>query len=198
VRVNILGGYAKNFTIFLKEAKGLRPTLALLKRRFFDAYQDFAGIHFYDLCAGSGVMGLEALSRGASAVAFFETHRQTFSTLQSTVALFSERYADELSDKSISLVNSAFAAHCLPEMDQNCECIFYLDPPYERRDLYLKLVGLLFDSGCSGKLCLESDERKGWPSEELETYLKQKKKKIERIFKQGCSYLAIIDLQGDD
>ena len=61
----------------------IRPTIARLKESFFNIVQDrVAGCHFLDLCAGSGAMGIEALSRGAAEVVFVESSPQAAAILQ--------------------------------------------------------------------------------------------------------------------
>jgi 16S rRNA (guanine966-N2)-methyltransferase len=61
--IKILGGIAKGTILFLPDEKLTRPTLVLLKRKIFDAIQNFDGKIFIDACAGSGAIGLEAWSR---------------------------------------------------------------------------------------------------------------------------------------
>ena len=47
--LKILGGLAKGLVLQTAKQKSLRPTSILLKRRFFDYFQDFSGHHFYYL-----------------------------------------------------------------------------------------------------------------------------------------------------
>ena len=61
----------------LKSLKGLplRPTSDKLRETLFNVLgPDLTGVHFVDLFAGTGAIGIEALSRGASEVVFIENH----------------------------------------------------------------------------------------------------------------------------
>ena len=73
--LRVLGGKFKGRPIEVPSS-GTRLTSVLLKRRLFDALQSLEGYHFVDLCAGSGAVGLEALSRGADSVTFVDTGKK--------------------------------------------------------------------------------------------------------------------------
>ena len=73
--ISILGGVAKGAKLATPSSHNTRPTSVLLKRRLFDSHQSFEGIEFYDICAGSGSMGIEAMSRGAEKVIFVESNQ---------------------------------------------------------------------------------------------------------------------------
>jgi 16S rRNA (guanine(966)-N(2))-methyltransferase RsmD len=73
--LRIIGGEFRNR--ILKSPKGTqtRPTLAVMRKAVFDILQHkIQGAGFLDLYAGTGAMGLEALSRGASHATFVESH----------------------------------------------------------------------------------------------------------------------------
>ena len=62
--MKIIGGKFKNRNFYMPAT--IRPTQNMLRKALFDIIgQDFEGLTFLDLFAGSGAMGLEALSRGA-------------------------------------------------------------------------------------------------------------------------------------
>ncbi|MGB5294908.1 MAG: RsmD family RNA methyltransferase, partial [Thermoanaerobaculia bacterium] len=64
-----------------------RPTSARLREALFDIWRDrVPGARFLDLFAGSGAVGLEALSRGASFVVFVENDRDAVRRLQAVCA----------------------------------------------------------------------------------------------------------------
>ena len=56
----------------LKLPKGIRPTQNKVRKALFDILGDIEGLSFLDLFAGSGSVGFEALSRGASFLALVE------------------------------------------------------------------------------------------------------------------------------
>ncbi len=53
-----------------------RPTSARVRQALFDILGDVGGLHFCDLYAGSGAVGIEAASRGASYIEFVEADRR--------------------------------------------------------------------------------------------------------------------------
>lgn len=60
----------------------VRPTSVRARRAFFDSLGDLSGEVFADLFAGSGAMGLEAASRGARTVYFFEQSPQVIKMIE--------------------------------------------------------------------------------------------------------------------
>jgi 16S rRNA (guanine966-N2)-methyltransferase len=69
--------------------KGTRPTSERVREALFGALEavfDFDGIHVLDLYAGSGALGFEALSRGASVVTFIESDRRALDVLRANAA----------------------------------------------------------------------------------------------------------------
>ncbi len=73
-RVRIIGGQWRNSRVLVPELDGLRPTPERVRETLFNWLAPvLAGARCLDLCAGTGALGLEALSRGASAVRFVES-----------------------------------------------------------------------------------------------------------------------------
>src|SRR6266849_6747596 len=65
----------------------LRPTSDRLRETLFDILQtEIAGAFFVDAYAGTGAVGLEALSRGARLVDFFENHRKALALIRANLA----------------------------------------------------------------------------------------------------------------
>ncbi len=89
----ITRGQYKGLGLFLESNVTTRPTKALVKKSFFDTMQStLYGKTFIECFAGSGQMGFEALSLGASNVIFFENDRQAFQNLQNNITLFWEKH----------------------------------------------------------------------------------------------------------
>ena len=67
---------------------GIRPTQNLLRKAVFDIIgQDLSGLSFLDLFAGSGAMGLEALSCGAAEVCFVEHDARNVKVIEDNLVL---------------------------------------------------------------------------------------------------------------
>lgn len=72
-RVRIIGGRLRNSRLLVPEMDGLRPTPERARETLFNWLAPFiAGARALDLCAGTGALGIEALSRGAASVTFVE------------------------------------------------------------------------------------------------------------------------------
>jgi len=70
--MRIIGGQAKGRRIAKPQGCEIRPTSDRVKEALFNLLQRMDGCRFLDLFAGTGNIGLEALSRGASQVIFVE------------------------------------------------------------------------------------------------------------------------------
>src|SRR6266576_7202952 len=69
--LRVVGGEARGRR--LKTPKGIRPTQGIVKEAIFNLVGPAVdGVHVLDLFAGSGALGIEALSRGAAAVTFVD------------------------------------------------------------------------------------------------------------------------------
>ena len=70
-KLRVAGGEARGRR--LKAPKGIRPTQGIVKQAIFNLIgPGIADVHVLDLFAGSGALGIEALSRGAAAVTFVD------------------------------------------------------------------------------------------------------------------------------
>lgn len=71
--MRIIGGTLRNSRLDVPDLEGLRPTPERVRETVFNWLAPLiAGAHFLDLCAGTGALGIEALSRGAAEVVFVE------------------------------------------------------------------------------------------------------------------------------
>ncbi|HZI64077.1 MAG TPA: 16S rRNA (guanine(966)-N(2))-methyltransferase RsmD [Thermoanaerobaculia bacterium] len=90
--VRIMGGEARGRAVAV--ARGVRPTEGRVREALFSIWQErLPGARFLDLYAGSGAVGLEALSRGAAAVLFVESDPRALRELERSVGLFAPERA---------------------------------------------------------------------------------------------------------
>lgn len=117
-----------------------RPTSDRAREALFSslaARVDLAGVHFLDLFAGSGAVGLEALSRGAAAVTFVESDRAACQVLRANLATVGLPGAQVLQRDAAAYL----AGDALP--GDHFE-IAFADPPYQLDDDHLaELLQLL-------------------------------------------------------
>ena len=101
----------------------VRPTTDKVKESAFNIVQfDINGANFLDLFAGSGQMGIEALSRGSNSVVLVDNHKETVSIVKKNLL------ATNLGDKAKVVLMDAitFLKHTQLNFD-----IAFLDPPYK-------------------------------------------------------------------
>jgi 16S rRNA (guanine966-N2)-methyltransferase len=162
VAVKILGGSARGFSLEVPPEDITRPTSVLLRRRLFDWRQDWRGRSFLDACAGSGAMGLEALSRGADRVWLNEPHRRAGVVLKKNAEACRLRIG--LTEQQL-VVSASSAKQFLQQWQQTVpegvqhETVIFFDPPYEQHELYQEFWETT--RGFPGELWVESDELKG-------------------------------------
>ncbi len=86
--MRITGGIAGGRPLRVPKTDAVRPTQDRVREALFSILQpELAGAAFLDLFAGSGAVGLEALSRGAAEVAFVEADRRHAAVLQANLAV---------------------------------------------------------------------------------------------------------------
>jgi 16S rRNA (guanine966-N2)-methyltransferase len=119
--MRVIGGEFRSRV--LKSVPGLdvRPTPDRLRESLFNILAPrIAGVVFADLYAGSGAVGIEALSRGASRVVFVEPNRAAVNVIrQNLKALEIETRTQVLQGRATALLGGIRAD------------IVFLDPPYD-------------------------------------------------------------------
>jgi 16S rRNA (guanine966-N2)-methyltransferase len=145
--MRIIGGRAKGLTLYTPKGLLVRPTADRLKESIFDILYDLEGRSFLDLYAGSGNMGLEALSRGASRVVFVEKNRACVETIRRNLSLMNTGSSSDVIETSVER-----GIRRLLRRKENFDIIF-ADPPYENGyaaktlDLLKRGYSLFRDSG---------------------------------------------------
>ena len=121
--MRIITGLARGKRLVTPAGRDVRPTPERVKEAVFSALQfEIEGRRVLDLFAGSGQLGLEALSRGAQNATFVDSSEVSLSAVRKNVetADFSEKARVVRSDYA------AFAAGCRDRFD-----LAFLDPPYD-------------------------------------------------------------------
>jgi 16S rRNA (guanine966-N2)-methyltransferase len=86
-RIRIIGGQLRNSRLNVPDLPGLRPTSERVRETLFNWLAPvIAGVRALDLCAGTGALGIEALSRGAAAVQFVEPDGMAADALRGNLA----------------------------------------------------------------------------------------------------------------
>jgi 16S rRNA (guanine966-N2)-methyltransferase len=133
--MRIIGGEFKGRNLKSPPSLNVRPTSDRLRETLFNVIAPrIEGARFLDLCAGSGAVGIEALSRGASHATFVDRSRRMCKLIEANVELC--RISEAQSVIYCSEVNEFLRQ----SRDERWD-IVYFDPPY--KEDYLKTLQLL-------------------------------------------------------
>lgn len=116
----------------------VRPTPDRLREALFNVLApQIEGSVFLDTYAGSGAVGIEALSRGAKHVILIERNRQAFAAIQENLrSLAIEGEATVIRGNAASFLGSYTAD------------IVFIDPPYEDTSSYSRALLILSETRC--------------------------------------------------
>ncbi|MDQ2824042.1 MAG: 16S rRNA (guanine(966)-N(2))-methyltransferase RsmD [Verrucomicrobiota bacterium] len=104
--------------------RGVRPTMDRVKAAIFSSLADeIAGARVLDLFAGSGALGIEALSRGATSVLFVDEDRQSIAAIEKNLA--KTKLSGRVRQREVF---DFLKRASLPEKFR----IIFADPPYEQ------------------------------------------------------------------
>jgi 16S rRNA (guanine966-N2)-methyltransferase len=151
--MRIIAGERKGHTIFAPKGLDTRPTSDRVRENVFNIVAPWVeGARVLDLYAGSGAMGLEALSRGATGVVFVEAEREAVRAI--------ERNLDKLRLTGATVLRADASTGLMQEAAAGRKYDLVLaDPPYSMTDfdpLARYLPHVLADDGL---LVLESAAR---------------------------------------
>ena len=123
----IAGGALKGRRLRAARSRGLRPTSERVRAALFSILGADAveGASVLDLFAGTGALGIEALSRGAARADFIEVHGGRCGEIR--------RSLDELGLGGVGRVRRGAAPGVLDGLEGGYDLIF-LDPPYDLED----------------------------------------------------------------
>lgn len=133
--LHVVGGSFKNRSLKTPKGDQTRPTTALLRKAVFDIVRPhIEGALFLDLFAGSGAMGIEALSQGASHATFIDQNRAAVQCIHDNLtALNLEEKATVIQGNVVSMLKKL----------KHPFDIIYCDPPYDNAALHLKILPLI-------------------------------------------------------
>ena len=122
----IIAGDYKGTKLSFKPNKNLRPTESKTKETLFNwLLNDLHKKKCLDMFAGTGALGLEAISRGADEVIFFEKQKDLCTAIEVVVKKL------EL-DKKCRVINTNSTAFDFTKLNTKFDLIF-LDPPFHER-----------------------------------------------------------------
>ncbi len=122
--MRIIAGEWRGRPLEAPKGNGTRPTADRAREGLFSMLASrvgtFQGLHVADLFAGTGALGIEALSRGAAHCTFVESDRGALAILQNNVARFSALDRADIRAQGVEYASPPA---------QPCDILF-MDPPY--------------------------------------------------------------------
>ena len=123
--MRVISGNLKGRRLFALKGQKLRPTSDRVKEAIFNILQDqIRGREVLDLFAGTGALGIEALSRGAKSTVFVEESTRSLSALRRNIE------ECRLKERAEVLGREARAAIKILEARGDSFELIFLDPPY--------------------------------------------------------------------
>jgi 16S rRNA (guanine(966)-N(2))-methyltransferase RsmD len=148
--MRITGGRFKNQTLKSPKGEQTRPTSERLRETLFNILQTaIEGKTFLDLYAGSGAVGIEAISRGACFATFIEKDPRAIHALQENIKKFGIQAQTKVFPKDV--------LSCLKHFKKRSFDFIFIDPPYGK-GLQAKTLEWIDDLGLlaeGGRLFLE-------------------------------------------
>lgn len=123
--MRIIAGIYKNKKIEAPKGNATRPTSERLRESLFNIVQTYIEeAKVLDLCAGSGAMGIEALSRGASHVTFVDTSKESIFCIRKNI--------EQLQIKKATRILEGDIFRVLEKLEKAAERfdLIYVDAPY--------------------------------------------------------------------
>jgi 16S rRNA (guanine966-N2)-methyltransferase len=186
-RVRVIGGQYRGRRLRAVEGFEVRPTSDRLRETLFNILAPrMRASRFLDICAGSGAVGIEALSRGASEATFIDNSRRACSVIEANLqTLGIKREATLIKSDAIAALKR------LAEESKQFDIIF-LDPPYDS-EIYSAALKQIAASGLLSSDAIAIAERRAKKPPETDCG----GLKIYREVKQGDSALAFYRLDDD-
>ncbi len=150
--MRLTGGEARGRRLGPVKGGKVRPTPAIIREAIFNILPSLENRTFLDLFAGSGIVGLEALSRGAREALFVENDPAVAADLKKNIALLGYAGRAEIlhmeANRSIGLLLSRFRIFD----------VIFLDPPYHENHIS-EILMVLANSSLGGKTLISPE---GW------------------------------------
>ena len=188
--MRVIGGTFRSRTLQAPAGASTRPSSDRLRETLFNVLAPrITGARFLDLYAGSGAVGIEALSRGAGAVVFVERAAPALKALRGNLA--------RLGVKEGAQVVGASVTAYLRKMDPAGRFdLVFLDPPYDAGEEYAAALGLMGGAAAGaldgGALVIAEHFRKDKLEDRYGALLRT------RLLQQGDAALSFYAVVGED
>ncbi len=138
--MRIVGGSVKGTRIKTLDNNRIRPTLDKVREALFDILWDVSGAVFLDCYAGSGAVGIEALSRGAAFTVFVEKDIKIVEIIKENLS------KSKLGEKAIIINKSFESSFTEIKSHRDRFDLIFVDPPYGKES-YERILESLVEHG---------------------------------------------------
>lgn len=181
--MRVITGEARGMKLVTPAGEDVRPTTDMVKESIYSIIQfDVPGANVLDLFAGSGQLGIEALSRGASGCTFVDKSRESMDAVKENLKHC--RLTDRAKTDSSDSIN--FLKLTSARFD-----IALLDPPY-RQGLLEKALPLLSRVMNEGGVVVCEHERETEPAEQYGEL------KLRKRYRYGKIMLSVYEKNGSE
>ncbi len=159
--MRVIAGNARGARLYALSGKMTRPTSDRVKEALFSIIESrfrIGGVSVLDICAGTGSLGIEALSRDAASCCFVEKERLAVDAVKRNLASVG------CLESRVLCMDALKALRILASEGKRFDIIFF-DPPYSS-DLYIPVIEAVSDFSVLsdvGIMAVESDRRKSLP-----------------------------------
>lgn len=161
--MRVIAGEARGRTLVAPEGRTVRPTSDRVREAVFNALYSMGGVEgavVVDLFAGSGALGIEALSRGARHAVFVETDPDALDAIRTNLGTLGFDQRAEV------VARDVFAWVAAPTAVVD---LAFVDPPYEL-DRWDELLALLDAELVVAESDRAIDARPGWRLDRAKAY----------------------------
>lgn len=141
--MRVIAGKFKGRRLATPKSMAVRPTTDRVKESVFSILQEkVVNTRFLDLCAGTGNIGIEALSRGAKQVTFLEQNLKCLRLIEQNL----QTCGLKISNPQVQLMQADVSKgiNALHKRSETFELV-YFDPPYDAK-LYNKCLSHISDT----------------------------------------------------
>lgn len=132
--MRVIAGEKRHLILKTLDSLSIRPTTDKIKETLFNMIQfDISGVSFLDLFAGSGAIGIEALSRGAKKAVFVDNNIEAINVIKENLT------HTKLLDKAKVVRMDAVTFADKDKTDESPYGIVFMDPPYDSK-LYIEAL----------------------------------------------------------
>jgi 16S rRNA (guanine966-N2)-methyltransferase len=155
--MRIISGTARGKQLRTFKSNAIRPTSDRVREALFSILTskigNLEGIQVLDICAGTGALGLEALSRGARRGLFIDSSRRA-----TDLITHNSRTCEV--EEHVEIIRGGFSS-ALPRLDGSGFELIFIDPPYNRDMLpeIITRISTLNLLASGGIICAEESKK---------------------------------------